>query len=235
MTNIWTTAFEEIRKPHFDIEDPYTALEEKKNYTPSRDQDGDGDNDFADNMVARMVASGKMTKAQAIAKTKSKSYNKEEVDRTAESQEKKIDVRKGIDNYKKANGKPAPVNLNPTIREEIEEWVGELVDEGYDLSEFTWDEIADIYLDEAGTSAMPPRGDYQTDVATATQKKDPNAPLMAAKAKAAQAQIKRDMADAQLAKVSVKYESAIHYLVQRPDPFATIEEGVFKSKKSKTK
>ena len=41
------------------------------------DQDGDGDNDFADVMIARMTASGKKTKKQAIAATKNKSYNKE--------------------------------------------------------------------------------------------------------------------------------------------------------------
>lgn len=40
------------------------------------DQDGDGDKDFADVMIARMVAGG-MSKAAAIAKVKHKSYNKE--------------------------------------------------------------------------------------------------------------------------------------------------------------
>lgn len=40
------------------------------------DQDGDGDNDFADVMIARMIASG-VPKHVAIAKTKNKPYNKE--------------------------------------------------------------------------------------------------------------------------------------------------------------
>ena len=40
------------------------------------DQDGDGDNDFADVMIARKRASG-MTKSAAIASTKNKSYNRE--------------------------------------------------------------------------------------------------------------------------------------------------------------
>lgn len=40
------------------------------------DKDGDGDNDFADVMIARMVASG-VPLPQAIAKVKNKSYNKE--------------------------------------------------------------------------------------------------------------------------------------------------------------
>lgn len=288
MTNIWANSFEEVRKLHFEMEDPYTSIEEKKNYSSSKDQDGDGDNDFADNMVARMVASGKMTKAQAIAKTKNKSYNKEEVELdeaekwiqkaikhpgalhkqlgvpegekipagklkaaaekggtlgkrarlaqtlkslhkeetlyTSKAAQEKIDVRKGIKNK---------ITISPQVREEVETWVAELVEEGYDLSEFTWEDMTNIYLDEAGTSAMAPRGDYQTDVATATQKKDPNAPLIAAKANAAKARIRSDYADAQLAKTSAKYESAILYLAQRPDAFENLEEGVFDPKKSK--
>jgi len=45
-------------------------LEEKsKKKTKKKDQDGDGDKDFADIMIARMVASG-MTKAKAIKKAK---------------------------------------------------------------------------------------------------------------------------------------------------------------------
>lgn len=42
------------------------------------DLDNDGDNDFADIMIARMMKSG-MSKKQAIAKTKDKTYNKEGV------------------------------------------------------------------------------------------------------------------------------------------------------------
>lgn len=41
-----------------------------------KDQDGDGDNDFADVMISRMVASGK-SKKDAIKATKNKKYNKE--------------------------------------------------------------------------------------------------------------------------------------------------------------
>lgn len=41
------------------------------------DQDDDGDNDFADVMIARMVKSGK-SKKDAIAHTKNKSYNEED-------------------------------------------------------------------------------------------------------------------------------------------------------------
>jgi hypothetical protein len=34
------------------------------------------------------------------------------------------------------------------LAEEIEEWVGDLVDEGYDLSEYTWDDIVEYYVTE---------------------------------------------------------------------------------------
>ena len=57
------------------IADAYSSVYEKKEYEPSRDQDKDGDNDFADNMIARMVASG-MSREEAIKKVKNKDYNK---------------------------------------------------------------------------------------------------------------------------------------------------------------
>ena len=60
-----------------DIAAAYQNIYEKKEVDPSRDKDGDGDNDFADNMVARMVASG-MSREEAIKKVKNKEYNKEE-------------------------------------------------------------------------------------------------------------------------------------------------------------
>jgi len=58
------------------IADAYSSVYEKKEYETSRDKDKDGDNDFADNMIARMVASG-MSREEAIKKVKNKSYNEE--------------------------------------------------------------------------------------------------------------------------------------------------------------
>ena len=52
------------------------------------------------------------------------------------SADKKVDVMKGGKNK---------VVINPAIREEVEEWVSELVEEGYDLSEFTWEDMTEIY------------------------------------------------------------------------------------------
>jgi hypothetical protein len=45
--------------------------------------------------------------------------------------------------------KSAPVRKFWGMKEEIEAWVNQLIDEGYDLSEYTWDEMAEMYLDEA--------------------------------------------------------------------------------------
>ena len=55
-----------------DIAGAYASIYEAK----KKDQDQDGDNDFADVRVARMIASG-MSKAEAIAAVKNKSYNEE--------------------------------------------------------------------------------------------------------------------------------------------------------------
>ena len=97
-----------------DIAGAYASIYEAK----KKDQDQDGDNDFADVRVARMIASG-MSKAEAIAAVKNKSYN-----------------------------------------EEVELWVNELLEEGYDLSEYTWDDMFEIY--EA--TAMAKRGYDETEI-----------------------------------------------------------------------
>ena len=34
------------------------------------------------------------------------------------------------------------------VWEEVETWVNDLIEEGYDLSEYTWEEMYDAYLDE---------------------------------------------------------------------------------------
>ena len=55
-----------------DLSDAYSSIYEAK----KKDQDQDGDNDFADVRIARMIASG-MSKAEAIAAVKNKEYNEE--------------------------------------------------------------------------------------------------------------------------------------------------------------
>ena len=50
----------------------------------------------------------------------------------------------------KASGGYRPV-VKSTVGEEVENWVNSLIDEGYDLSEYTWDDMCEMYmkLDEA--------------------------------------------------------------------------------------
>lgn len=145
-----------------------------------------------------------------------------EVEKKNDSKDKKIDVMSGKNK----------IAINPQIREEVEEWVSELVEEGYDLSEFTWDEMTDIYLDEMseGTAGMPARGDAETVSVT-------NPQLASAKRRAAQAQITADMARIKLQKASAmtkeSVDSIVEYLSQRSDAFENLEEGVFDPKKSK--
>lgn len=110
MSNPWSNPFKEIRYSNFEIEDPYTSIEEKKNYSPSRDKDNDGDNDFADNMIARMVASG-MSEKEASEKVKNKSYNKKS---------KTIDVM--------PSGEKNSVKINPEVNEATSIEMGEKFD-----------------------------------------------------------------------------------------------------------
>jgi hypothetical protein len=134
----------------------------------------------------------------------------------------KIDVRKGIKNK---------IDISPRLSEEVKAWVDELITEGYNLSEFTWDEMFDIYesaqLDEVSTYGMPPAGDAQR------EKPDP---LQAAKRRAAQAQVRKELSDLQVAKARsqakispASEEAIINYLEGRYD----LSEGVFDPKKTK--
>ena len=157
-----------------------------------------------------------------------KQLNKEEyIDEVNDSKETRIDVRKGIKNK---------VEINPQIKEELETWIGELVEEGYDLSQFTWQEMFEIYesaefIDE-GTAGMPAAGDAQTVTVD---------PIAVAKVKAAKAKVAKERADLQVAQQSQRlkvstnesFDSIVEYLSQRPNAFENLEEGVFDPKKSK--
>ena len=219
MTNIWAQTFEEIRKPHFEMEDPHAPLNEKKEEKkeeegePKRWWDDDGDNVGYE----KGEVSGKFKKK----KVKEEVETLVEVEKKNDSKDKKIDVMSGKNK----------IAINPQIKEEVEAWVAELVEEGYDLSEFTWDEMTDIYVDEMseGTADMPPRGDAETVKVTDTQ-------LASAKRRAAQTQIAADMARIKLQKTAAaneSYDSIVEYLSQRNDAFENLEEGVFDPKKTK--
>lgn len=144
-----------------------------------------------------------------------------EVDSCGSSMDKKVDVMK--------SGKKNKVVINPPIREEVQEWVDELVSEGYDLSEFTWEEMTKIYESAELEEQMPARGDAETVDATDTAK-------LSAKRRMAQAQIRADLARVQYQKAAItreSFDSIVEYLSQRSDAFENLEEGVYDPKKSK--
>ena len=147
------------------------------------DQDKDGDNDFADIQIAKMVASG-MPLKDAIAAVRNKSYNKkaelgegrtEDLKRKYTAKYGKLEyptdtlrLNKTRRAYEKASRDnqdgygPNPrtaikgkQNLGQAmykagqsarvINAEFELWVNELLDEGYDLSDYTVDEMYEIF------------------------------------------------------------------------------------------
>jgi len=108
------------------------------------------------------------------------------------------------------------IELNPKLSEEIQEWVGELLDEGYDLSQFTPEEIVDIYESADLVEEMD-----------STQ-------LAMAKAQAARAKVKKEREDLRVAQMQqkTKYdasEAVLSFVNERTPLF----EGVFDPKKSK--
>lgn len=116
MDNIWAQSFKDIRKPFFEIEDPYTLQE--KAAAEDYDKDGkieSGPDEFLgsrDKAIKNSIKSKKSTK---------------------------------IDGYPgKANNK---VDVCPTDskNEEVDAWILKLLDEGYDLSDYTLEDMYEIY------------------------------------------------------------------------------------------
>jgi uncharacterized protein YoaH (UPF0181 family) len=180
-----------------ELQDAYLSVYEAKKV----DQDEDGDNDFADIRIARLVASG-VSKEEAIRRVRDKEYNeayvpwdfgpkdkaKAKYDKLAARKKaggsapgtatraNKIasvarEIRTTLDkdsamtmtNPKKQGLQPStPRHTAAAIRgagggmtartkfrkEEFELWVNDLIGEGYDLSDYTWDEMYDICLNE---------------------------------------------------------------------------------------
>ena len=73
-------------------------------------------------------------RSKKIIKTLNKANEERELSSKKDNGEE-IDVMKGKNK----------IEINPKLGEEIEAWVGQLLDEGYDLSDFTPDEIVEIY------------------------------------------------------------------------------------------
>jgi hypothetical protein len=269
MTNIWTQSFEEVRKSHFDMEDPYTSLQEKKEDKPVKrwwDDDGDGkgyeegevSGKFKKKKVKEEVeqvdeaqeARNNPEKYEAGQKKKYAPVRGERTPMPPRGNKKREDfekwyasnVKEGALYTAKASkekvekmppGKSNKITIGPSIREEVEEWVNQLVEEGYDLSEFTWEEMDEIYESVLieGSSDMTARGDAENVDVTDQAK-------LSAKRRMAQAQIRADLARVQYQKASITKESVdsiVEYLSQRSDAFKNLEEGVFDPKKTKLK
>jgi hypothetical protein len=226
MSNIWADTFSEIREPHLSeekkekeekgekkhkegpAEEKAEKDVEKENDKPKRwwDDDGDGKG------YEKGEVSGKFPKKK-VAKEERELHSKN-------GKNDKLDVRRGIKNK---------INTKPTVSEEVDAWMDELIAEGYDLSKFTLDEIVGIYesvqLDEGDTYGMPAKGDAER------QKADP---MAAAKRQAARAKVSKERADFQVAqqaqrlKVSTT-ESVLAFVESRTPLF----EARFDPKKSK--
>lgn len=227
MTNIWADTYKQIRDPFFQIEDPYTVSEEKKEKKEKEESDekkNEKEDEKEDDKPKRWWdddGDGKGYEKGEVSGKFSKKKVKEERDLYSKTNKNdKLDVRKDLKNK---------INTKPSVSEEIEAWVDELISEGYDLSKFTWEEVAAIYegveLDEGNTSTMPPRGDAET------VKVDP---MAAAKAKAARAKVTKEIADLQVAKQAQRTkvsttESVFTFIENRYD----LSEAVFNPKRDK--
>jgi len=230
MSNIWADTFSVIREPHFSEEkkekEEKGEKKHKEDPTEEKAEDKKGEKKTEDDKPKKWWdddGDGKGYEKGEVEGSFKKKVKKEERDLHSKNDKNdKIDVRKGIKNK---------INTKPTVSEELEAWIGELLDEGYDLSSFTLEEVAKIYdsvqLDEADTYGMPPRGDAER------QKADP---MSAAKSKAARAKVAKERADLQVAQQSQRLkvsatESVLSYVAGRTPLF----EGVFDPKKSKLK
>ena len=202
-----------------------TELDE--NRAMARDPEGrkSGYSKQPDPSKAGFTGTGNMSIAQ-IAKMsarikKEKETQKEERElHSKNGKNDKLDVRKGI---------KKKINTKPTVSEEVDAWMDELIAEGYDLSKFTLDEIVGIYesvqLDEGDTYGMPARGDAER------QKADP---MSAAKAKAARAKVSKERADFQVAQQAQRLKvSATEAVIAFVESRTPLFEARFDPKQSK--
>lgn len=109
-----------------DIADAYSSIYEAK----KKDQDQDGDNDFADVRIARMIASG-MSKAEAIAAVKNKEYNEEyELDEATRmrkelGKEGETATRKELASRSRAHKRSGSVDKTIAAAERAADWSGD--------------------------------------------------------------------------------------------------------------
>jgi len=229
MSNIWSDSFSTIREPFFEEkkeEDEVLKKKSKKNKDDADDDDDDADDDDTadkDYDGDGKLESGKEEYFGSKDKAIKKAMNKEERQlHSSAGKNDKVDTKKGIRNI---------INTKPTVSEEVDAWIKELLDEGYDLSEFTIESIFEVYqnlkLEESDTYGMSPMGDAEK------QKADP---MSVAKAKAAKAKVTKERADVLVAQQAqrLKVDSAESVSFYVSNRFSIFEE-VCNSKKSKVK
>ncbi len=103
---------------------------------------------------------GSREKAEKLGNIKRSAYTKS-AKMTVVSQHHDPESSKEKASINRARGTKS--NIRPftrTAAEEVELWVNQLVEEGYDLSEYTWDDMYEIYLDEAYQEPRFKRKDY---------------------------------------------------------------------------
>lgn len=168
MSNPWSNSFKEIRESNFVIEDPYISLEEKKNdgnlanNYPPYDKVTRGDVIAGAKGEDQMGGKKKEKKEKMIDVMPSGKRNKVKIspEMNEENIEERIDIKKqsskrkslgrgsSIKDGSKKTGYESPKEFRDAEKKFSEEfcsWVDNVVDEGYDISEYTLSEIVDIF------------------------------------------------------------------------------------------
>lgn len=211
MENIWSESYKNFREPYFEIEDPYTELNEekckdcgkdpcecdeagedqehkyKKSGKKSKDYDKDGEvEDESDEYAGvkdRAIKKAMKMKEEYNASKKIKSNDK-------------IDVKSGINNK---------INTSPTIPEEFYAWIDELISEGYNILDCSFGDLMEFYVNG---------GEMYLDEEYIDEEE------MQSKSALAQKKIRKERADLELAKEQQKTgqmntESVLNYLNNR--------------------
>jgi hypothetical protein len=70
-----------------------------------------------------------------------------------------LDIRELMNLKEAYNAVYAPQELTEEqVWEEVETWVNSLIEEGYDLSDYTWEEMYESYIEEATVNLKPQKG-----------------------------------------------------------------------------
>ena len=158
MTNIWADSYKELRDPFFEMKDPYTSLHEEKKEKEEKEEKGEKeeneDDDAGEDQEHKYEKKGKKSKdydgdgevedeAHEYAGVKDRAIKKA----MKMKEERELHNKKGHSEKIKemTSGKKNKIEVNPSIKEEVDEWINYLLEEGSDLSDYTWEELEEIY------------------------------------------------------------------------------------------